>query len=101
VLFRERGVQGTSFADREPSVRDAAGEAFASWESVLVGPLAEHGVPEARAHSLATLVVAAIEGAVILARAHRSTAPPRARRRGARGPRRAALEAADGAGTLG
>ncbi|WP_445152399.1 TetR/AcrR family transcriptional regulator [Baekduia sp. Peel2402] len=54
---------------------DAAGEAFTDWQEVLAAALRRRGVQEARAASLATLAVAAIEGAVILARAQRSEAP--------------------------
>ncbi len=65
------GLEG----EREPTVRDAAGRAFARWETVLAGALEERGVPAARAASLATLVIAALEGAIIMARAQRTTAP--------------------------
>jgi TetR/AcrR family transcriptional regulator, lmrAB and yxaGH operons repressor len=53
----------------------AAGEAFAAWQDLLAAALQRRGVQPARAASLATLAVAAIEGAVILARAQRSEAP--------------------------
>jgi TetR/AcrR family transcriptional repressor of lmrAB and yxaGH operons len=58
-----------------PGARDAAAVAFASWESLLADGLAPHVSSPQRARSLATLVVAAIEGAVVLARAQRTTAP--------------------------
>src|SRR4051812_22713250 len=61
--------------EREPTVRDAAGAVFASWEQVLVDALSAHGVAAARARSLAILMVASIEGAIVLARAQRSTRP--------------------------
>jgi AcrR family transcriptional regulator len=61
--------------DRSPHVRDAAGAAFGHWEELLAGAIAGHGVPKKRARSLATLLIAAIEGAVVVARAQRSTAP--------------------------
>jgi len=60
---------------RAPSVRAAAARAFTDWETILTDALRQGGVPNRRARSVATLVVAAIEGAVILARAQRSTAP--------------------------
>jgi AcrR family transcriptional regulator len=61
--------------DRTPAARDAAGAAFARWERDLSSALEGHGVARERARSLATLAVAAIEGAIVLARAKRSVAP--------------------------
>ncbi len=57
------------------AARDAAREAFAHWEALIADALGPNGVPRERAESLASLVIAAIEGAVVLARAERSTAP--------------------------
>jgi AcrR family transcriptional regulator len=68
-------VAATLEGEREPTVRDAAAEAFAKWERVLAGALRDRGVPAARARSVATLLVAAIEGAVVLSRAERTTKP--------------------------
>jgi TetR/AcrR family transcriptional repressor of lmrAB and yxaGH operons len=61
--------------DRMPAARAAAGAAFADWQRALAGALERHGVARERAASLATLAVAAIEGAVVLARAQRSAEP--------------------------
>jgi AcrR family transcriptional regulator len=61
--------------ERTPGVREAAGAAFERWESQLASGLRSAGVPAARAGPLATLAVAGIEGAVVLARAQRSMAP--------------------------
>jgi AcrR family transcriptional regulator len=61
--------------DGPPGAREAAAEAFRSWEEVLAQAFAKRGVDAERAHGLATLAVAAIEGAVVLARAQRSLAP--------------------------
>ena len=68
-------VSATLEGERSPGARDAAGAAFAGWEKLLADSFAGHGVPRKRARSLATLSVAAIEGAIVLARAQRSTAP--------------------------
>ncbi|MEU5263721.1 TetR/AcrR family transcriptional regulator [Amycolatopsis sp. NPDC021455] len=53
----------------------AAAEAFTGWEAQLTGSLREHGVAAAEAGRLATLAVAAAEGAVAMCRAQRSTRP--------------------------
>jgi AcrR family transcriptional regulator len=51
----------------------AAAEAFTGWETRLADALREHGAADAG--QLATLVVAAAEGAVAMCRAQRSTQP--------------------------
>jgi TetR/AcrR family transcriptional repressor of lmrAB and yxaGH operons len=61
--------------DRTPGARKAAGAAFARWHEILVGALEPHVADAARARELATLVVASIEGAVLLVRAQRSPEP--------------------------
>jgi AcrR family transcriptional regulator len=61
--------------ERIPGAREAAADAFRRWERAIAQALAPHGVAPARAQALATLMVASIEGAVVLARAERSTAP--------------------------
>lgn len=68
-------VAGALEGEHEPTVRDAAGAVFREWEDVLAGALRERGVPAARARSLATLLLASIEGAIVLSRAQRSTRP--------------------------
>jgi AcrR family transcriptional regulator len=68
-------VAATLEGDREPAVRDAAGEAFSSWEREISRAFRRHGVPAARARSIATLLIASIEGGIVLARAQRSTRP--------------------------
>ncbi len=60
---------------REPAAREAAGRAFAGWERTIARALRRAGVRTARANALATLVIASVEGGVILARAQRSVAP--------------------------
>ena len=61
--------------DRSPAARDAAAAAFARWEQLIADALKRRGASGDRARSTASLVVAAIEGAIVMARAQRSTAP--------------------------
>jgi TetR/AcrR family transcriptional repressor of lmrAB and yxaGH operons len=61
-------------AASEP-IRLAASAAFASWIAVLRARLVEEGFGDAAAQRRALLVLAAIEGALILARAERDLAP--------------------------
>lgn len=58
-----------------PALRTAVGEAFAGWQALLAARLETAGIPTRRATTLATLVLGAIEGAVLLCRAQRDTAP--------------------------
>ena len=61
----------------DSAVADAAAAVFTLWESMFAATLRDAGVSRARAASLATLTVAAIEGAVVLCRAERTTQPLR------------------------
>jgi AcrR family transcriptional regulator len=61
----------------DSGVADAAAEAFGRWERMFGAILRDAGVPRTRAARVATLTVAAIEGAVVLCRAERSTKPLR------------------------
>ncbi|MBJ7328339.1 MAG: TetR/AcrR family transcriptional regulator [Solirubrobacteraceae bacterium] len=61
--------------EHEPTVREIAGEVFADWEQLIADAFAERGVPADRARSMATLLVAAIEGGIVLSRAQRSVKP--------------------------
>jgi AcrR family transcriptional regulator len=61
--------------DRTPGAREAAGAAFARWEELLTSAIEDHGLPRDRARGIATLAIAATEGAIVLARAQRSTEP--------------------------
>jgi AcrR family transcriptional regulator len=61
--------------DRSPRAREAAGAAFAQWEELIANAFARRGVPAQRARSLGSLVIAGIEGGIVMARAQRSTAP--------------------------
>lgn len=56
-----------------PAAREIAGETFTSWEEIIAAALAQRGVPLARAESLATTAVTSIEGALLVAKAQRST----------------------------
>ena len=68
-------VSATLEGARAPGARAAAGAAFAHWQELLAGAFAGRGVAPARARPLATLAVAAVEGAIVLSRAQRSSAP--------------------------
>jgi AcrR family transcriptional regulator len=66
-----------ALTDETPSARRAAGVAFSRWEGLLADGLVARGRSRDDADALATLAVAAIEGALILARAQESEAPLR------------------------
>ncbi|WP_197319148.1 TetR/AcrR family transcriptional regulator [Saccharomonospora sp. NB11] len=57
------------------SARELAGNALREWEAAFAEALHRRGVPERQAASLGTLVVSALQGALVLARAQRSAAP--------------------------
>lgn len=61
--------------DRSPGAREAAAETFGEWRRLLADAFAKAGLPAAEAASMATLFIAAIEGAIVLARAQRSIEP--------------------------
>ena len=61
--------------DSTPGARDAAGAAFGRWEELIAGAVERRGLPPDRARSVAMLVIAATEGAIVIARAQRSTEP--------------------------
>jgi len=63
----------------EPVQRAAA--AFARWNDLLAARLVADGVPRTNATELATLVIASLEGAIVLARTARDVAPLDAVRR--------------------
>ncbi|HZV74865.1 MAG TPA: TetR/AcrR family transcriptional regulator [Conexibacter sp.] len=58
-----------------PALTAAVATAFAGWQELLAARLRRSGIPSARAATLATLTLASIEGAVLLCRAQRDTAP--------------------------
>lgn len=62
-------------AESTPSTREASAAAFATWTGPVARALVDMGVPEARAEALATLMVGALEGAILMARAERDVRP--------------------------
>lgn len=54
---------------------EAGRKVFNDWRDAFAAPLAARGVPEARARSLAVTAVAALEGALVVARTEQSCAP--------------------------
>jgi hypothetical protein len=56
-----------------PAAAQAAAEAFGDWQVILADRLVKSGVGDDSARSLATLTIAAIEGAIIIALATQST----------------------------
>ncbi|MFF0732246.1 TetR/AcrR family transcriptional regulator [Streptomyces chartreusis] len=62
-------------AQSTESTREAAAAAFATWTGPVSRALAEMGVPEERSAGLATLMISALEGAILMARAERDVRP--------------------------
>ncbi|MFF4209190.1 TetR/AcrR family transcriptional regulator [Streptomyces sp. NPDC001796] len=58
-------------AQSTDSTRAAAAAAFAHWTRPVAAALTDMGVPAARAEPLATLMISALEGALLIARAER------------------------------
>jgi AcrR family transcriptional regulator len=61
--------------DESPELLDAAARAFGNWREAFSECLRRAGVAPARAEGLAALVVAGVEGAIVLSRAERDPAP--------------------------
>lgn len=61
-------------ADEQP-LQPAVGQIFERWHQAFAAAIIADGVDAARADRLATMAVAAIEGAIILCRVQRSTTP--------------------------
>lgn len=59
------------WADSTESTRAAAADAFAGWSRPVARALTGMGVPAERAEPLATLMISALEGAILIARAER------------------------------
>lgn len=66
-----------ALSDDAPAAREAAATAFSRWEEILASALIARGRAADDAESLATLSIAAIEGALILSRAQESNEPLR------------------------
>ncbi|MFJ8630739.1 TetR/AcrR family transcriptional regulator [Streptomyces sp. NPDC093568] len=64
-------------AESAESTREAAAAAFATWTGPVAGALVDMGVPRERADALATLMISALEGAILMARAERDARPLR------------------------
>ena len=72
--FATVALESSSLPD---SLRRTCGAAFGDWQALLAGHLARVESDQSRAASLATLVLVAIEGAMVLAKARRDAAPLR------------------------
>jgi hypothetical protein len=53
----------------------AAMQVFGEWQALLEASLREHGYDETASSELATLIIASVEGAIVLCRAQRNIAP--------------------------
>ena len=68
-------------ASRSAPIRESANEAFDSWVEPVAQLLGSHGHPPTRATELARWAIAALEGALVLARAPRTPRSSRPRPR--------------------
>ena len=59
----------------EPSARNIAGKVFEDWQEIIADALRRRGIAAARASSIATLLLASLEGAIVLCRAQQSLRP--------------------------
>ena len=64
-------------ADTNATVREAAASALQTWQRPITAALVTMGRGPRRAQALSTLMLCALEGAIVLARAQRDTAPLR------------------------
>ena len=70
--LRERAFEAAPTSD---AIHEACAEAYRTWREVIGLALRGGGASEARAERLATLVLAAVEGAMLLCKAERSARP--------------------------
>lgn len=70
-------VAGTVLDTADTALLDTARTAFSLWRDTLATRLHDLGVAADRAPAVATTVIAAVEGALVLCRAERSAAPLR------------------------
>ncbi|MFD4785327.1 TetR/AcrR family transcriptional regulator [Rhodococcus qingshengii] len=69
-------IAAATFGGHEaPGAVDAAHIAFEEWEQLIANNLRASNLDDDLSHSLATMIIAAIEGAVIISVATRSTRP--------------------------
>ncbi|WP_306362490.1 TetR/AcrR family transcriptional regulator [Nocardia sp. CC227C] len=68
-------VVSAALAEDEPRVQAVAALAFGDWTERLAAALIREGMPAQRARSLAGFMLSAIEGAIIQARALKTTRP--------------------------
>ncbi|MBP2047174.1 AcrR family transcriptional regulator [Streptomyces griseochromogenes] len=61
--------------DEGPRWADSAAVVFARWQETLAALFVAGGLPRTRGRRLATFVIGAVEGAVVMCRAERSLAP--------------------------
>jgi TetR/AcrR family transcriptional repressor of lmrAB and yxaGH operons len=62
-------------ASAHETLADATGRALHAWTDLLAEALEAEGRPPAEAHGLATLIIAAIEGTIVMAKGEQSTEP--------------------------
>lgn len=68
------GTIAREVASTHEPLREVASQVMQNWVDMLVAIYVEAGIPPARALPLATMSIATIEGAFIMARTHRDTA---------------------------
>ncbi len=56
-------------------LRTSVSRGFETWQKSIVSALRRMGIPRARATSVSIVMLSALEGAIVLARAHQSVAP--------------------------
>ena len=61
--------------DPDSDLHEHAAAAFARWQAVLAERLSAEGVDAERSDELATLVIAAVEGVLVMSRARRDCEP--------------------------